>query len=195
MCLTIIKPLTYKSRIQQIGDTNKFCLIDNEVFATASGCVFAPRYLFTDNITFINNTFVDIRASHIHDIGCAYRKLFISNLTEDDLISKGLLHLNEKATERERKFLSKLKECNKYDGDTNVTVMVCEDIPLEYIETIDVSFSENNKLFKDMLVKTGVPQVKANVMGSAVYLNAGWFLRKPKEMLPLNDVFSEIVIT
>ena len=82
--LNVIKPLTYKSRLQQIGDGNKFILEDNEVFATHAGIIFAPRYTFTDNITFINNTFVDVRASHIHDIGCATHKLLISNLTEQD---------------------------------------------------------------------------------------------------------------
>lgn len=195
MCLTIKKPLTYKSRIQQIGDTNKFCLIDNEVFETINGTIIAPRYLFTDNITFINNTFVDIRASHVHDIGCAYHKLIISNLTECDLIHMGLLHLNEKATERERKFLKALEDAGKYNGDTEVLVMVCEDIPKEYLSTIDVSFSENNQLFKEMLIRTGVPVAKANIMGGAVYLNAGWALRKVRQMPAIDDIFQEILIT
>ena len=193
--LTIDKPLTYKSRIQQIGDGNKFILADNEVFATANGTVIAPRYLFTDNITFVNNTFVDIRASHIHDIGCAYHKLIISNLTENDLLERGLLHLNEKATEREREFLSTLKEHGKYDGDTNVLVMVCEDIPEDYLETIDVSFAENNRLFKEMLIKTGVTLQKANTMGSAVYLNVGWALKKKYAMPPMSKIFKDILIT
>lgn len=195
MCLTIYKPLTYKSRIQQIGDTNKFYLIDNEVFATANGTVIAPRHLLTDNITFINNTFVDIKASHIHDIGCAYHKLIVSTLTECDLLNMGVLHFNEKATERERKFLKALKDAGKYNGDTEVLVMVCEDIPKEYLSTIDVSFSENNRLFKEMLIKTGVPAAKANIMGSAVYLNAGWALRKVRQMPAIDDVFQEILIT
>ena len=195
MCLTIYQPLTYKSRIQQIGDTNKFCLIDNEVFATANGTVIAPRYLFTDNITFINNTFVDIRASHIHDIGCAYHKLIVSNLNEDDLLEMGLLHLNEKATKRERKFLNALKDTGKYDGDTEVLVMVCEDIPKEYLSTIDISFSENNRLFKEMLIKTGVPTTKANIMGSAVYLNAEKKKKKVRQIPAIDDIFQEILIT
>lgn len=193
--LNVIKPLTYKSRLQQIGDGNKFILEDNEVFATHAGIIFAPRYTFTDNITFINNTFVDVRASHIHDIGCAYHKLIVSNLDEDDLLEMGLLHLNEKATERERKFLKALKNASKYDGDTEVLVMVCEDIPKEYLSTIDVSFSENNRLFKEMLIKTGVPTAKANIMGSAVYLNAGWALKKVRQMPAIDDIFQEILIT
>ena len=193
--LNVIKPLTYKSRLQQIGDGNKFFLEDNEVFATYAGIIFAPRYTYTDNITFINNTFVDIRASHIHDIGCAYHKLIVSNLDEDDLLEMGLLHLNEKATEREREFLKALKDAGKYDGDTEVLVMVCEDIPKEYLSTIDVSFSENNRLFKEMLIKTGVPTAKANIMGSAVYLNAGWALKKVRQMPAIDDIFQEILIT
>lgn len=193
--LNVIKPLTYKSRLQQIGDGNKFFLEDNEVFATYAGIIFAPRYTYTDNITFINNTFVDIRASHIHDIGCAYHKLIVSNLDEDDLLEMGLLHLNEKATERERKFLKALKDAGKYDGDTEVLVMVCEDIPKEYLSTIDVSFSDNNRLFKEMLIKTGVPTAKANIMGSAVYLNAGWALKKVRQMPAIDDIFQEILIT
>lgn len=195
MCLTILKPLTYKSRIQQIGDSNKFFLIDNEVFATSSGVVIAPRYLLTDNITFINNTFVDIRASHIHDIGCAYHKLIFSNLTEQDLIDMKLLYLNEEATERERKFLKQLLEQGKFNGETDVAVWVCEDIPQEYIKTLDVSFAENNRLFKEMLIKTGVPNSKASVMGSAVYLNVGWALKKKYIMPDVTNLFNNILIT
>ena len=107
----------------------------------------------------------------------------------------GLLHLNEKATERERKFLKALKDAGKYDGDTEVLVMVCEDIPKEHLSTIDVSFSENNRLFKEMLIKTGVPTAKANIMGSAVYLNAGWALKKVRQMPAIDDIFQEILIT
>lgn len=195
MCLIIEKPLTYKSRIRQIGDGNKFILADNEVFATASGIIIAPRYLFTDNITFINNTFADIRASHIHDIGCAYHKLIVSNLSEQDLMDMGLLYLNEKATERERNFLSMLAKNGKYNGDTNVYVWVCDDIPEEYLQIIDVSFAKNNQLFKQMLVKTGVPSAKADIIGSAVYLNAGWLLKKKYEILPANRIFKDLMIT
>lgn len=193
--LTIIKPLTYKSRIQQIGDTNKFFLIDNEIFETVSGIIISPRYLLTDNITFINNTFVDVRASHPHDIGCATRKLITSDLSEDDLIDMGLLYLNEKATERERRFLETLKKEGKYNGDTNVSVYVCDDIPADYINIIDVSFSEINQYFKQMLKCTGVNPCVANTMGAAVYLNAGWLFKKPKPMLAEKDLFKELLIT
>ena len=193
--LNVIKPLTYKSRLQQIGDGNKFILEDNEVFATHAGIIFAPRYTFTDNITFINNTFVDVRASHIHDIGCATHKLLISNLTEQDLIERGLLYLNEKATERECRFLETLKKAGRYNGNTDVSVYVCDDIPQEYIETIDVSFSENNRLFKEMLKATGVSNFMANTMGSAVYLNIGWAAKAVKPMPDINRLFKDILIT
>lgn len=193
--LSITKPLTYKSRIQQIGDTNKFFLIDNEVFATTSGIIISPRYLLTDNITFINNTFVDVRASHPHDIGCATRKLITSNLTEEDLLDMGLLYLNEKATERECRFLETLKKEGKYKDDTNVSVYVCEDIPIDYINIVDVGFSKINRYFKQMLKCTGVPAYKAEIMGAAVYLNAGWICKKPKPMLSKKDLFKELLIT
>lgn len=195
MTIKIVKPLTYKSRIQQQDDSNKFILDDNEVFATDKGIVLAPRLLYTDNITFINNTFVDIRASHIHDIGCAQRKLIVSKLTEQDLIDMGLYYLNEKATERERKDLEQLKKAGKYDGNTDVLVFVCDDIPAEYLEFIDVSFAENNRIFKELLIATGVSKAMANIMGAAVYLNAGWVLRKPKPMLEPDKIFKEILIT
>ena len=195
MYLTIKKPLTYKSRIRQIGDNNKFILSDNEVFETSCGTIIAPRYLYTDNITFINNTFVDIRASHIHDIGCAYHQLIVSNLTEQDLREMGLLYLNKEATLRERKFLTKLKECGKFNGNPNVDVWVCEDIPVDYLNIIDISFSDNNRLFKEMLIKTGVPELKADLMGGAVYLNIGWGLKNKYIMPPINELFKNLLIT
>lgn len=193
--LSIIKPLTYKSRLQQIGDGNKFILTDNEIFATYGGVIIAPRYTLTDNITFINNTFVDVRASHIHDIGCSTRQLIVSNLMEQDLIEMGLLYLNERATERERKFLETLKKNGKFKGDTEVLVFACDDIPAEYIETIDISFSDNNRLFKEMLRATGVSAAKANTMGAAVYLNLGWAIKKPNPMLSVDRLFKDVLLT
>lgn len=193
--LSITKALTYKSRIQQIGDTNKFFLLDNEVFATHAGTIIAPRYLLTDNITFINNTFVDIRASHPHDIGCACHKLITSNLDEQDLLDMGLLHLNEKATERECKFLEQLKKAGKYKGDTNVLVFVCEDIPEEYLKIVDVGFSENNQIFKEALKACGVNPFITNVMGASVYLNVGWALKDVRPMLPTDRIFKDLLIT
>jgi len=193
--LRITKPLTYKSRIQQIGDGNKFVLIDNEVFATNKGIILAPLYLLTDNITFINNTFVDVRASHIHDIGCATHKIIVSDLTEKDLLEKKLLYLNEKATEREQKFLKELQAAKKYDGDTSVMVFVCEDIPAEYLKIVDVDFSEINQYFKQMLRCTGVSDLKTNVMGTSVYLNVGWCLKSTKPMLTADRIFKDILIT
>lgn len=193
--LSITKALTYKSRIQQIGDTNKFFLLDNEVFATHSGTIIAPRYLLTDNITFINNTFVDVRASHPHDIGCACHKLITSNLDEQDLMDMGLLYLNEKATERECKFLEQLKKAGKYKGDTNALVFVCDDIPEEYLNIIDVDFSENNQIFKDALKACGVNSFMTNVMGASVYLNAGWLFKNVRPMLPTDRIFKDLLIT
>ena len=46
-----------------------------------------------------------------------------------------------------------------------------------------------------MLIKTGVPTAKANIMGSAVYLNAGWALKKARQMPAIDDIFKEILIT
>ena len=106
-----------------------------------------------------------------------------------------MLYLNEKATERECRFLETLKKADRYNGNTDVSVYVCDDIPQEYIETIDVSFSENNRLFKEMLKATGVSNFIANTMGSAVYLNIGWAAKAVKPMPDIDRLFKDILIT
>ena len=195
MYFGLVKALTYKSRIQQIGNTNKFYLLDNEVFSTSFGCIISPRFLYTDNITFINNTFVDVRASHPHDIGCATHKIITTNLSEESLKEMGLLYLNEKATERERAFLEQLEEAGKYKGPTDVDVWVCEDIPQRYLEIKEITFSDCNQMFKKCLQATGVNAAVAQTMGAAVYLNAGWALKKTKPMLPECQIFKNLLIT
>lgn len=190
-----IEALTYKSRVQQIGNTNKFVLLDNEVFSTAFGCIIAPRGLYTDNITFINNTFVDVRASHPHDIACAYHKVIVSNLHEDTLKERGFLYIHDKATKRERRYLETLKKAGKYNGDINVNVWVCEDIPAKYLEIKKITFSEANEMFRKMLKATGVNDKIANVMGNAVYLNAGWALKKTKVLPPIDRIYSDLILT
>lgn len=195
--MKIIKPLTYKSRIQQIGNpnSNKFILKDNEVFATDKGIIIAPRYLYTDNITFINNTFVDIRACHCHDIACAWHKIIISDMTEEDLLNEGILRLNLEATERERMFLWELYKSGKYKGDTDVLVYICDDIPKDRLKIREISFKETNEMFRQMLKTCGVNKNIANTMGNAVYCNVGWFYKKPYKQLNLDDIFNNILIT
>lgn len=195
MYFGLVEALTYKSRIQQIGDGNHFILEDNEVFATASGTIIAPRFLYTDNITFVNNTFCDIRASHIHDIPCATHKIITSNLSKDSLIKMGLLYINKKATERERNFLTQLKEQGRFKGDPNVDVWVCEDIPEKYLEIKDIGFSDTNTLFKLCLKATRVKDGMANVMGAAVYTNYKWFTSKPKQLPSADRIFKDLIYT
>ena len=95
----------------------------------------------------------------------------------------------------ERRFLETLKKEGKYNGDTNVSVYVCDDIPADYINIIDVSFSEINQYFKQMLKCTGVNPCVANAMGAVVYLNAGWLFKKPKKKIEEKDLFKELLIT
>lgn len=171
------KAITYKSRLEQIKP-RLWQLIDNELFLLDSGrVVIAPRMLKTDNNTnpFGDNDISDVRASHIHDLGCRYHSLIYVNLSLDELIEKGLLRLKSKSGQ------------NSY-----CDIWVCEDIPINYLSVERVTFSEINSIFKQILLACNTGKCLTYVMRFAVNFNIGW-LFSGKKPLDLNKLYIDFI--
>ncbi|MCD7740030.1 MAG: hypothetical protein LUH11_01590 [Candidatus Gastranaerophilales bacterium] len=159
--------LTSASRIEQLNKKRMYRLIDNELYQDDDGSIYlAWRGYTTDNFTWINSNCWDIRCSHIHDVGCQYHRLVKINLIENELYRLGLLHA--------------------HGG-----MIVCEDIPLEYLEVVDITGHEVNNLFYRMLRDADNPPTPKTVQclyRAGVSLNLKWF-RTVKNDLDLNKIY------
>ena len=108
----------------------------------------------------------DVRASHFHDIGCAYHQLIYVKKDIDlyDLQKTEFLH-----------------HIYKKDGDANL-MMVLEDLPAGWLDIEPCKYSEVNKIFKEILKASGESAIKTNIMYWAVWHNFKWFLDRPKRI-------------
>lgn len=168
--------ITYKSRLEQIKP-RLWQLIDNELFLLDNGrIIIAPRKLKTDNNTnpFGDNDLSDVRASHIHDLGCRYHSLIYVNLSSDELIKKGFLRLKTKS-----------------EQSSYCDVWVCEDIPINYLSVEKVTFNEINHIFKQILLACNTSRCLANVMRFAVNFNVGWLFSG--KTLDLNKLYIDFI--
>lgn len=151
--------LTDKSRIEQSNECNNWYLLDNELFMDMDNTIYlTPRGFKTDNYTIPDwvawicgsKAKWDVRASHLHDFGCLYHKLIKVNLPYLDLMKKGLLKVQN------HKF-------------------ICYDIPIEYLELIDVKKWDLDCLFKRAMKASGdIPERVYNTFRCGVFFNIGW---------------------
>lgn len=158
------KIITGKARIEQIK-SRLWKTLDNQLVQLDNGAlIIAPRFLVTDNNSnpFGDNDMSDVRASHFHDIGCAYHELIYVNKTLDYLQKSGYLH-----------------HIYKLDDKSNL-ILVLEDLPLKWLEIYKCKYSEVNRIFKQILAASGESKFKTNLMFWAVWHNLKWFCDRPK---------------
>ncbi len=159
--------LTAASRIEQLPQKRMYRLLDNELYLDDDGSIYlAWRGYTTDNYTWINASEYDIRCSHIHDVGCQYHQLVRVKATEWDLNRFGYLRLHKGK-------------------------MVCENIPVEYLEAVDVTGHEVNNLFYRMLRDADNPKTPKAVQclyRAGVSFNLHWFTTG-KEKIDLTRLF------
>ena len=157
------KFLTTKSMIQQLPIQRQYRTVLNELYMDDDGAIYiVPRNYQTDNFTWINATAWDIRCAHLHDVGCQYHKIIKVNLTEQELVDKGLT------------------KHTKYD-------IICLDIPIEYLEVVDVTKLQINNLFYRMLRDSGAPKHIQILYRTGVILNVKWYTHKDE--LVLEDIY------
>lgn len=153
--------LTDKSRLQQSNEPNDWYLSDNELFKDEDGSIYlVPRNYKTDNYTVPdwiawlggNKSKWDVRPSHIHDFGCQFHQLIRITLTELQLRQMHFLRIHD----------------NK---------IICENIPIKFLEIIPVTKWEIDCLFKRAMKATGdIPNRVLNLFRCGVFFNIGWVL-------------------
>lgn len=146
--------LTSAARIEQLPQKGLYKLLDNELYKDDDVSLnLHLRGFETDNFTWINSSDWDIRCSHGHDVGCKYHQIIKVKLTEAELWAEGFLHYHRGK-------------------------VVCEDIPVEYLEIVDISGHQINNLFYRMLRDADCPKTPKLTQYSyriGVAFNIGWF--------------------
>lgn len=165
--------LTSKSRIQQTNKDGYWKLVDNELYIDNNGKVMiTPRYLWTDGYTFPGliipfigdkNKF-DVRPAHAHDLMCRFHERLIVNLSVKQLMEMSLL--------REYKNL-----------------IICEDIPLNYISIEKVTKEHCDNLLKEMMLSCNISKWTSNIVRFGVRFNLNWYLRTGKKSLSEYNIF------
>lgn len=156
--------LTDKSRLQQSNEPNDWYLSDNELFKDEDGSIYlVPRNYKTDNYTVPDwvawlagsKSKWDVRPSHIHDFGCQFHQLIRITLTEQQL--------------RQMRFLR-----------THHDKIICEDIPIKFLEIIPVTKWEIDCLFKRAMKATkAISPYTYSVYRGGVFFNIGWLGNHP----------------
>lgn len=156
--------LTDKSRLEQSNEPNDWFLLDNELYKDEDGAIYlVPRNYKTDNYTVPDwvawlagsKAKWDVRPSHIHDFGCQFHQLIRITLTEQQL--------------RQMRFLR-----------THHDKIICENLPIKFLEIIPVTKWEIDCLFKRAMKATKVIPAKVyNLYRGGVFFNFGWLGNHP----------------
>ena len=156
--------LTDKSRLEQSNEPNDWFLLDNELYKDEDGAIYlVPRNYKTDNYTVPDwvawlagsKAKWDVRPSHIHDFGCQFHQLIRITLTEQQL--------------RQMRFLR-----------THHDKIICENLPIKFLEIIPVTKWEIDCLFKRAMKATKVIPAKVyNLFRGGVFFNFGWLGNHP----------------
>ena len=162
--------LTSAANIKQTPKRGKYKLCNNELFQDKDKTIYlAWRGFITDNFTWLKTNKWDIRCSHIHDVGCQYHQLVKVNLTQDELLIK--------------KLLVYVKQTDSW---------YCKDIPIEYLQVVDISKFEINNLFYRMLSYADCPKMPKFLQvlyRIGVAFNLHWFFTG-KESINLSKIYS-----
>lgn len=155
------KFLTTAALIEQLPEKGLYKIIDNELYKDDNESInYHPRGFETDNFTWINSGDWDIRCSHGHDVGCKYHQIVKVKLSEAELWVNGYLHYHKGK-------------------------IVCEDIPVEYLEIVDISGHEVNNLFYRMLRDADCPKTPKYIQylyRTGVCFNLNWFRSGKKKL-------------
>lgn len=150
-----MKFLTSAARIEQLPEPGMYKLIDNELYLDDDKTINLHwRNFVTDNYTYIKSGERDIRCAHGHDIGCKHHQIVKVKLSISALIQYKYLHKNSKG------------------------LWVCENIPPEHLEIVNVSGRECNNLFYRMMRDADCPITPKYLQywyRAGVSFNLNWF--------------------
>lgn len=165
---------TDKSRLEQTNEPNKWLMLDNELYYDNDGKIYlTPRNYITDNYTIPdwiawlggNKSKYDVRPAHLHDFVCQYHQAIRVKLNE---VQMRKMHY--------------LKTFNNK--------IVCENIPIQFLELIPFTKWEADCLFKRAMKSTKtIPAKIYNLYRGGVFFNFGW-LGKHKAF-DLNKIYTK----
>ena len=161
------KFLTCPALTEQLPKKGMYKTLINELYQDEDGKIYLCwRGFRTDNFTWIKKGDWDTRCAHLHDVGCAYHQMVRVKLTEKQLREMRLLYVHH----------------NK---------VLCRDIPIKYLEVINVSGHWINNLFYRMLKAADCPKTPKYIQilyRTGVAFNIDWF-KSGKEKIDLNNLY------
>lgn len=169
-----MKWLTDNSRLEKLPEPNQWRLVDNELFQDDNGYIYlVPRNYKTDNFTIPdwiawlggNKSKWDVRPSHLHDFACQYHQVIRVRLNETGLRKLRLLRVHKDK-------------------------LICEDIPVKFLELIPITKWETDCLFKRAMKATGTTPARVyNLYRGGVFFNFGWLGKHPP--FNLSNIYTE----
>ena len=167
--------ITDKARIQQVDKLGYWKTIDNELYLDDNGeLLLTPRYFWSDGYTF--PTWVmpiigdkhkfDVRPAHEHDLNCRFHEKITVKLSITALKIKGYIR--------------------EHDG-----MLICEDIPMEYLKIKRISKKEADDYFNSMMKSCGIPKWVRLVLRFGVIFNLNWYFRTGKRSISSYNIYEE----
>jgi len=171
--------ITGKAATQQSDSDGKSYTLHNQLFIDEDSQIYlVPRYFQTDGYTIPTWISIlggekmqwDIRPAIGHDFECKFHQELVVKLSFIQLCELGFIK--------------------------NITVedkgiLICKNIPPEYLELRKATFKNVNAKFKRMMKATQcIKQWRLNLMFWAVHLNAGWLTTK-NNRFDINEIYKE----
>lgn len=170
--------ITDKGPVIQDDIPNKVITLTNQLFTDNDYIYLIPRNTVTDNYTIpfgINKDKWDTRPSHLHDIGCKYHQVIIVDIPIEIIYSDYLY--------------------TEYDKTIKQDIIRCKDIPIEYLELLDVDFNEcNNLLYEGMDSINTIPKSICKLYRLGVNFNLNWLLTN-NNLLYINTIYNNKLYT
>lgn len=167
--------ITADSRIQQVSEPGYWKTLDNELYIDDDGsCYLVPRYFWSDGYTFPgiimaflgDKHFYDVRPAHGHDLGCRFHEVLKVELSLTQLKLKGYLRMHK-------------------------DMVVCDDIPLEYISVVKKKKTWVDDFFKRMMLACNIPRNKVNIIRLGVFFNLNWWIKTGKKSILEYEIYKE----
>jgi hypothetical protein len=159
----LMRFITSMAETEQSEDNGKWYTEHNQLFEDEDGKIYlVPRNYKTDGYTIPNwiawlgggKMQWDIRPAIGHDFECQYHSEILVKLSFPELVEMGFLKPKEKGGK---------------------SILICKNIPVEFLEVRKTTFNRVNSKFKRMMMATkNLKQWRINLMRGAVNLNPGW---------------------
>lgn len=163
--------LTDKAPVIQSNIPNKIETLYNQIYYDNGIAYLVPRGLVSDGYTIplgIDKCKRDIRPSNLHDIACKYHQVIIVDIPLYRITEKYLRYI---------------------DGR-----LICDDIPIEYLKVLGITFNKANNLLKRAMEDLSIPKWVANLYRFGVNFNINW-LFTGKEKIDLSSIYKDKLIT